>query len=202
MNKELKKTLKTLEDDGEYDYEEMLAEVMASRGRQKNMSFFGFTGTPKEKTLEVFGTKNSADQFEPFHIYSMQQSIHEGFTLDVLENYTTYRRYLKLNQLYAKKMNLPVAKATAKLLKFVDSHELTIKKKVGIMLDHWTAIGSKGIKYRAKAMVVTQSRQHCVQYFHEVNKQLQERGMSDRALVAFSGEVRYKGGFVYGIGIE
>ena len=193
MNKELKKTLSIVEDDGEYDYEEMLAEVMASRGKQANISFFGFTGTPKEKTLEVFGTKNSADKFEPFHIYSMRQSIHERFTLDVLENYTTYKRYLKLNKVCSEEMNLPVAKATAKLLNHVDSHEKTIEYKVKIMLNHWIEKGSKQIEGRARAMIVTQSRQHCVQYFREVNKQLQEIGLSYRALVAFSGDVGYAG---------
>ena len=193
MSKELKKVLASTENDGEYDYEEMLAEVMKSRGKQANLSFFGFTGTPKEKTLEIFGTKNSVGQFEPFHIYSMQQSIHERFTLDVLANYTTYKRYMKLNQLYAEEMDLPVAKATAKLLKYVDTHERTIEYKVGIMLDHWIKKGSKEIQGRARAMIVTRSRQHCVQYFREVNRQLQEQGLKYRALVAFSGEVQYNG---------
>ena len=202
MNKELKKVLSTIENDGEYDYEEMLAEVMASRGKQENISFFGFTGTPKEKTLEVFGTKNSADKFEPFHIYSMQQSIHERFTLDVLENYTSYKRYLKLNKVCAEEMNLPVAKATAKLLKYVDSHETTIKYKVSIMLNHWIEKGSKQIEGRARAMIVTQSRQHCVQYFREVNRQLQERRLNYRALVAFSGEVGYAGDSFTEIGLN
>lgn len=202
MNKELKKALSVVEDDGEYDYEEMLAEVMASRGKQANISFFGFTGTPKEKTLEVFGTKNSADKFEPYHIYSMQQSIHERFTLDVLENYTTYKRYLKLNKVCGDEMKLPVAKATAKLLNYVDSHETTIEYKVKIMLNHWIEKGSKQIEGRARAMIVTQSRQHCVQYFWEVNKQLQELGMSYRALVAFSGEVGYAGDSFTEVGLN
>lgn len=193
LSKELKKVLSAVKHDGEYDYEEMLAEVMARRGKQANLSFFGFTGTPKEKTLEIFGTRNSVGQFEPFHIYSMQQSICEGFTLDVLENYTTYNRYMKLNQLCAEELDLPVAKATAKLLKYVDSHERTIEYKVSIMLKHWTEKGSREIEGRARAMIVTQSRQHCVQYFREVNRQLQKRKLKYRALVAFSGEIHYKG---------
>ena len=193
LNKELKGVLSDFDDDDGYDYEEMLAKVMASRGKQANISFFGFTGTPKAKTLEVFGTKNQDNQFKPFHIYSMRQSVHEGFTLDVLANYTTYKRYLKLNQVCAKDRNLPVAKASAELIKYVDSHEQTIQYKVNIMLDHWINKASKKIEGRARAMIVTQSRKHCVQYFQEVNRQLRDRGLSYRALVAFSGEVNYHG---------
>ena len=73
----------------------MIREEIKNRGRQKHISFFGFTGTPKEKTLELFGTKQSNGEFEPFHVYSMYQSIHEGFTLNVLENYTTFKRFFK-----------------------------------------------------------------------------------------------------------
>ncbi len=90
-------------------------------------------------------------------------------------------------------MDLPVAKATAKLLKYVDSHERTIEYKVKIMLGHWIKMGSKQIAGQARAMIVTQSRRHCVQYFREVNRQLQDRGLKYRALVAFFGEVRHNG---------
>ena len=98
LSKELKKSLSKSDDDDEFDYEEMLRQEIQSRGKQDHISFFGFTGTPKEKTLELFGTKTPEGQFVPFHIYSMYQSIHEGFTLDVLQNYTTYKRYFKVKQ--------------------------------------------------------------------------------------------------------
>ena len=193
MSKELKKSLSKVEDDGEFDYEQWLVNEMQNRGRQRHISFFGFTGTPKEKTLEIFGTKIEVEQFKPFHVYSMRQSINENFTLDVLQNYTTYKRYFKLKSTYEGEKKYPKAKATKKLIEYVDSAKETIEYKVNIMLDHWIEKGSKEIQGRARAMIVTQSRRHCVQYFQEVNRQLKERGLNYRALVAFSGEVSYEG---------
>ena len=192
LSKELKKTLSKTKS-GKVDYEDYLIAEIKNRGRQPHISFFGFTGTPKAKTLELFGTKEG-DSFVPFHIYSMSQSIHEKFTLDVLQNYTIYKRYLKLNQLAEGDDELvPASRAASQLLAYVDSHEVTIAKKVTIMLDHWVEKGAKGIKHQARGMIVTRSRKHCVQYFHEVNQQLKERGLNYRALVAFSGEVEVHG---------
>ena len=192
LSKELKKTLSKTKS-GKVDYEDYLIEEIKNRGRQPHISFFGFTGTPKAKTLELFGTKEG-DSFVPFHIYSMSQSIHEKFTLDVLQNYTIYKRYLKLNQLAnGDDQIVPASRAATQLLAYVDSHEITIEKKVTIMLDHWVEKGSKGIKNRARGMIVTRSRNHCVQYFYEVNQHLKERGLDYRALVAFSGEVEVHG---------
>ena len=96
----MKKSLTGTEDDEEdFTLESYLDEQIKTRGRQKHISFFGFTGTPKEKTLEIFGTKQTDNTFKPFHIYSMKQSIHEGYTLDVLQNYTTYKRYFKVKEI-------------------------------------------------------------------------------------------------------
>lgn len=190
MSKELKKSLsKSDEDDDEFDYEEMLRQEIQSRGKQSHISFFGFTGTPKEKTLELFGTKTRDGKFVPFHIYSMYQSIHEGFTLDVLQNYTTYKRYFKVKQTKDGDIEVPTGKGKLELVRYVDSHEMTIRSKVQIMLDHWIDKGSKEIQGRSRGMIVTQSRKHCVWYFKEINKQLEERGLSYRCLVGFSGEV-------------
>ncbi len=190
MSKELKKSLsKSDEDDDEFDYEEMLRQEIQSRGKQSHISFFGFTGTPKEKTLELFGTKTQEGKFVPFHIYSMYQSIHEGFTLDVLQNYTTYKRYFKVKQTKDGDIEVPTGKGKLELVRYVDSHEMTIRSKVQIMLDHWIDKGSKEIQGRSRGMIVTQSRKHCVWYFKEINRQLEERGLSYRCLVGFSGEV-------------
>ena len=195
LSKELKKSLsKSDDDDDEFDYEDMLREEIESRGRHQNISFFGFTGTPKEKTLELFGTKTNDGQFIPFHTYSMYQSIHERFTLDVLQNYTTYKRYFKVKQKDSGEIEIPISKAKKEMVKYVDSHEQTITYKVNIMLDHWIQHGSKEIQGKSRGMVVTQSRKHCIQYFFEVNKQLKERGINYQALVGFSGEVNYEGG--------
>lgn len=190
LSKELKKSLsKSDEDDDDFDYEEMLRQEIQSRGKQSHISFFGFTGTPKEKTLELFGTKTREGKFAPFHIYSMYQSIHEGFTLDVLQNYTTYKRYFKVKQTKDGDIEVPTGKGKLELVRYVDSHEMTIRSKVQIMLDHWIEKGSKEIQGRSRGMIVTQSRKHCVWYFKEINRQLEERGLSYRCLVGFSGEV-------------
>jgi type I restriction enzyme R subunit len=188
--KDLKKSLSKSDEDGdEVDYEEMLRQEMQSRGKQSHISFFGFTGTPKEKTLELFGTKTKDGKFVPFHIYSMYQSIHEGFTLDVLKNYITYKRYFKIKQTKGGEIEIPTGKGKLEIVRFVDSHEMTIDSKVKIMLDHWIEKGSKEIEGRSRGMIVTQSRKHCVWYFKEINRQLEERGLSYRCLVGFSGEV-------------
>ena len=189
LSKELKKSLSKSDDDDEFDYEEMLRQEIQSRGKQDHISFFGFTGTPKEKTLELFGSKTSEGQFVPFHTYSMRQSIHEGFTLDVLQNYTTYKRYFKVKQTKDGDMEIPTGKGKQELVRYVDSHDMTVQTKVQIMLDHWIEKGSKEIQGRSRGMIVTQSRKHCVRYFKEINKQLEERGMTYKCLVGFSGEV-------------
>ena len=193
LSKELKKSLSKSDDDDEFDYEEMLRQEIQSRGKQDHISFFGFTGTPKEKTLELFGTKTPEGQFVPFHIYSMYQSIHEGFTLDVLQNYTTYKRYFKVKQTKDGDIEVPTGRGKRELIRYVDSHEMTIRNKVQIMLDHWIDKGSKEIQGRSRGMIVTQSRKHCVWYFKEINKQLEERGMTYKSLVGFSGEVSIDG---------
>ena len=193
LSKELKKSLSKTGDDDEFDYEEMLRQEIRNRGKQDHISFFGFTGTPKDKTLELFGTKTEDGKFKPFHIYSMYQSIHEGFTLDVLQNYTTYKRYFKIKQTRDNEMEIPVSKGKKELVKYVDSHEQTIRYKVNIMLDHWINKGSKEIRGQSRGMIVTRSRKHCVLYFNEVNAQLKERGISYRSLVGFSGEVTLDG---------
>ena len=189
LSKELKKSLSKSDDDDEFDYEEMLRQEIRSRGKQKHISFFGFTGTPKEKTLELFGTKTPEGEFVPFHIYSMYQSIHEGFTLDVLQNYTTYKRYFKVKQTKDEDIKIPTGKGKRELIRYVDSHKMTIRNKVQIMLDHWVSKGVKEIQGQSRGMVVTQSRKQCVKYFKEINRQLEERGRSYRCLVGFSGEV-------------
>jgi len=155
LSTELKKSLSKTDDDDEFDYEEMLRQEIQSRGRQKHISFFGFTGTPKEKTLELFGTKTSEGTFQPFHIYSMYQSIHERFTLDVLQNYTTYKRFFKVKQTKEGDIEIPSGKGKRELIRYVDAHEMTIRNKVQIMLDHWVNKGSKEIQGRSRGMIVT-----------------------------------------------
>ena len=195
LSKELKKSLSKTEnnDDEEFDYEKLLIDEIKNRGKQKHISFFGFTGTPKSKTLELFGEKNEEGEFVPFHLYSMYQSINEGFTLDVLKNYTTYERYFKVHKISEGDKEIPTRKGRQELIRYVDSHPDSIKLKVKIILDHWINIGSNGIQGKSRGIVVTSSRKHCVWYAKEITKQLLEKGINYRCLVGFSGEITING---------
>ena len=190
LSKELKKSLTGTEDDEEdFTLESYLDEQIKTRGRQKHISFFGFTGTPKEKTLEIFGTKQADNTFKPFHIYSMKQSIHEGYTLDVLQNYTTYKRYFKVKETKEDAIEIDTAQGTKEIFNYVDSHQITIQNKVKIILDHFFNKSSKEIQGKSRGMIVVKTRKLCVQYFQEINKQLNERKSNFQCLVGFSGEV-------------
>ena len=190
LSKELKKSLTGTEDDEEdFTLESYLDEQIKTRGRQKHISFFGFTGTPKEKTLEIFGTKQTDNTFKPFHIYSMKQSIHEGYTLDVLQNYTTYKRYFKVKEIKEDAIEIDTAQGTKEIFNYVDSHLVTIQNKVKIILDHFFNKSSKEIQGKSRGMIVVKTRKLCVQYFQEINKQLNERKSNFQCLVGFSGEV-------------
>lgn len=180
------------EDEDERDYEDIIREEIQSRGKQNHISFFGFTGTPKPKTLELFGRKNEDGSFVPFHLYSMRQSIHEGFTLDVLKNYTTYKRYFKVVHSGEDK-ELPEGKVKRELVNFVDSHSETIKQKVQIILDHFVSKSSKSIDGKGRGMVVVRSRKHCVLFHEEMVKQMRTMGLSYSCLVGFSGTIFHNG---------
>jgi len=191
-SKHLKKSL-SISDDDEIDYEEMIRQEIQSRGKQEHISFFGFTGTPKNKTLELFGRKNSDGHFVPFDIYSMKQSIFEGFTLDVLQNYTSYKRYFKVLQTQEEDEELPESKVKRELVNFVDSHHETINQKVTIILDHFVSKTSKKIDGKGRGMVVVRSRKHCVLFHEEMMKQMRERNLSYTCLVGFSGSIFHNG---------
>ncbi len=195
-SKHLKKSLSVdvIEDDeGNIDYEEMIRQDIESRGKQSHISFFGFTGTPKNKTLELFGRKNDNGQFVPFHSYSMKQSIFEGFTLDVLEHYTTYKRYFKVKQTGEEDVELPEGKVMSQLVDYVDSHDEVIRQKVTIILNQFVSVTSKKINGQGRGMVVVRSRKHCVLFFQELVRQLKERGLNYSSLVGFSGVVNLNG---------
>lgn len=193
-SKHLKKSLSIGDDDdGEVDYEEMIRQEIESRGKQDHISFFGFTGTPKNKTLELFGRRNEEGHFVPFHSYTMKQSITEGFTLDVLQNYTTYKRYFKVLQTSEEDEEVPESKVKREMVNFVDSHEETIRQKVTIILDHFVQHTSKKIDGRGRGMVVVRSRKHCVLFHEEMVKQMRERGLSYSCLVGFSGTIFHNG---------
>jgi type I restriction enzyme R subunit len=170
----------------------ILAEIQR-RGRLPNVSTFAFTATPKEKTLELFGTRRPDGRFEPFHLYSMRQAIEEGFILDVLENYTTYKAYWRLLKTVEQDPHYDRSKATALLKSFVELHPHAISEKIRIMVDHFAAHSQNEIGGRAKAMIVTRSRLHAVRYKLALDRYLREQGHPWKSLVAFSGTVEDEG---------
>jgi type I restriction enzyme R subunit len=178
-------------EEGETDWEDRLNEIMQSRGRQPNLSFFAFTATPKGKTLELFGRKGANGLPEPLHIYSMRQAIEEGFILDVLTHYTTYTMYYNLLKAAEDDPELPKKKATRVLAKFTTLHPYNIEQKTEVMIEHFRHSVKNRIGGRAKAMVVTSSRLHAVRFKLAFDRYIAENGYTDvRSLVAFSGTVR------------
>ncbi len=165
------------------------------RGRQSHISYFAFTATPKNKTLELFGRKNAEGKFAPFHTYTMRQAIEEGFILDVLAQYTTYKRYFRLTTAGASVDGVEEAtdreverdKAGRVLVNFVDLSPHAIDAKANICLDHFVAHTARAIKGRGRAMFVTRSRLHAVRYFLAFRQNMRDRHLPYEPLVAFSG---------------
>jgi len=175
----------------ESDWEDRLNQVMESRGRQKNLSFFAFTATPKGKTLELFGRPGGNGLPEAFHLYSMRQAIEERFILDVVKRYTTYTTYYRLVKAVEDDPDLPKKKAARALAKFMSLHPHNIEQKTEVMVEHFRQKVRGQLGGRAKAMVVTSSRLHAVRYKQAFDHYFTEHGINDmRSLVAFSGTVR------------
>ena len=171
------------------DIDAEILEVMEQRRMQDHISYFGFSGTPKNKTLELFGRKNDEGIFIPFDTYSMRQSISEGFTLDVLQNYTTFKRYFELVKSVSEDKEYEKARTLRTLTNYVDLQPHSIEKKTRIMLEHFTARTEKTIGGKGRAMLVTSSRLHCVRYKQEFDRQMKEMGLPYGCLVAFSDTV-------------
>jgi type I restriction enzyme R subunit len=185
-----KKAKEEAEAQGLPDYEEEILKTMVKRGRQPNISFFAFTATPKYKTLEVFGRPGTNGKPEPFHLYSMRQAIEEGFILDVLKNYTTYKTYFRLVKTTEDDPQVVKSKAAKALARFMSLHPHNIAQKTEVMIEHFRAFTRHKIGGRAKAMVVTGSRLHAVRYKQEFDRYISAKGYDDiKTLVAFSGTV-------------
>jgi type I restriction enzyme R subunit len=168
--------------------ENMLRE-MAKRPRQPNLSYFAFTATPKFKTLALFDEPGD-DGKSPFHLYSMRQAIQEGFILDVLANYTTYKAYFGMVKAIADDPSVPQREAARALTRFLAFHPHNLRQKVEVIVEHFRTFTKHKIGGRAKAMVVTGSRLHAVHYKLAIDEYIAEKGYSDiRTLVAFSGEL-------------
>ena len=172
------------------DDEDRLLDELAAQGIHKNLSFFAFTATPKGKTLQMFGTKDAEGVYHPFHIYSMRQAIEEGFILDVLKNYMTYKMYYKILKTIDDDPELDTTAGAKAILNYETLHPHNISQKTTIMLEHFMNITRHKMGGRAKAMVVTPSRLHAVRYVKEFKRQIEEKGYKDLdVLVAFSGEI-------------
>lgn len=174
--------------------EDLVVDIVKGRKMLTNASYFAFTATPKNKTLELFGEKyndNGKEKFRAFHLYSMKQAIEENFILDVLQNYTTYQSYYALLKKIEDDPAYDKNKAQKKLKIFVESHSHAIAKKTALMVDHFmdNVIRKSKINGLAKAMVVTSSRRNAVKYKKAFDKYLADTGNPYKAIVAFSGEI-------------
>lgn len=184
-------------DKDEYDEltsEDLVVDIVKGRKMLTNASYFAFTATPKNKTLELFGEKfmdNGKEKFRPFHLYSMKQAIQEDFIRDVLENYTTYQSFYGLYKRIEEDPQFDKTKAQKKLRIYVESHDLAIEKKTGLMIEHFmeSVIKRKKINGLAKAMLVTSSRKNAVKYKKAFDKYLSDTGNPFKAIVAFSGDI-------------
>ena len=176
------------------DEQDKILNELATQGQHDNLSFFAFTATPKDKTLQMFGTQTPDGKYVPYHIYSMKQAIEEGFILDVLKNYVTYKNYYKIIKTIADDPQIETSSGVKAIKKYESLHPHNIAQKTAIMIEHFREVTQKQIGGRAKAMVVTSSRLHAVRYLNEFKRYIKAHGYDDLdVLVAFSGEVNDDG---------
>jgi type I restriction enzyme R subunit len=179
--------------------EDKINRLMEAKKLLPNASYFAFTATPKNKTLEIFGEPDpQADgtvKHRPFHSYTMKQAIQEGFILDVLAHYTPVDSYYKLVKTVESDPEFDSKRAKKKLRRYVESHDHAIRLKAEIMVDHFheQVLALNKIGGEARAMVVTSGIERAIQYFHAIREYLSERKSRHKAIVAFSGEHEYGG---------
>ena len=193
--------LAELDDGGEISTEDILAVQMSAKAKDDGVTYIAFTATPKAKTLETFGRlpdpnkpKGKDNLPQPFHVYSMQQAIEEGFILDVLQNYTSYKLAFRLANQGKDWDDKEVehAEAMKGLMRWVRLHPYNIAQKVQIVVEHFRELVASLLDGKAKAMVVTSSRLEAVRWQLAINKYIQDKGYTIKTLVAFSGEVNDK----------
>lgn len=176
------------------DVEDLIAEYQRQRGPQPNISFFAFTATPRNVTLERFGVPGPDGKPHAFHTYSMRQAIEEGFILDVLQNYMTYKAYYQLEKAIEEDPELSSRRGQTKVARFASLHPTAIGQKVEVIIEHFRRHVMKELDGQAKAMVVTQSREHALRYYFGVQDYIGKQSYSDiKALVAFSGDLTLDG---------
>ena len=179
------------EKDGDMDdNQDRIIKAMESRKMRGNGSYFAFTATPKDSTLEKFGEKQADGRFTPFDLYSMKQAIEEGFILDVVRNYTTFKSYYEIQKSVENDPAFDSNKAQKALKAYVERQQQTIDVKAEIMLDHFISniFAKKRLKGHAKAMIVTQNIEMAIRYYQAINRLLEQKGNPFKAMIAFSGE--------------
>ncbi len=177
-------------DVGEVD---RVMDELAAQGQHANLSFFAFTATPKPKTLELFGSRQADGSYRHFHCYSMRQAIEEGFILDVLRNYMSYKCYFEISSSADAEQLVSCKAANRELGCYTSLHPYNIAQKVGVVLSYYMSRTRHQIGGRGKAMLVCGSREHALSYAQELRRQVRERGYGIGVLVAFSGELTVQG---------
>lgn len=178
----------------EEDVEMKIAEYQDSRGPQSNISVFAFTATPRNVTLERFGTRGPDGLPHPFHLYSMRQAIEEGFILDVLQNYMTYKAYYGLEKAIEDDPTFKSTEAQRRVARFAHLHPSAIGQKVEVIVEHFRRHVLSEMDGQAKAMLVTASREAALKYYFGMKEYIEKQGYADiKALVAFSGELDLDG---------
>ena len=195
MNQAMGNSSEENEEEDEQDPQDKILEAMRSRKMRGNASYLAFTATPKNNTLERFGVKQADGKHKPFHLYSMKQAIEEGFILDVLANYTTYKSYYEIEKSIQENPLFDTVKAQKKLRTYVEQNKQTIATKADIMLEHFVTklVNTKKLKGKAKAIVATQSIESAINYYFALKTLLEERGNPFRIAIAFSGTKKIKG---------
>lgn len=177
------------------DTQDKILQSMQGRKMRGNASYFAFTATPKNTTLEKFGLKDADGRFHPFHLYSMKQAIEEGFILDVLANYTTYRSYYEIQKSIEDNPLFDSSKAQKKLRAYVERNQQTINTKAEIMLDHFVGqvVNTKRLHGKAKGMVITQNIEAAIRYYKAITALVANMGNPFKVLIAFSGSKEVDG---------
>lgn len=177
-------------EDAAADWEDQLADELASHGRHKNLTFVAFTATPKEQTLEIFGDEWPDGSFHPFHVYSMRQAIEEGFIMDPLANYVSYSEAVELARTVPDNPDVPSSPTLKLLRKYKELHPYALGQKAEIIVETFRNVTRTKIRGKGKMMVVTASRFATVRYYHEIKRYMQKKGYDDiEVLVAFSGAI-------------
>lgn len=175
----------------EIEAKDILVQDMLSQGKHRNLSFFAFTATPKGKTLEIFGEPQSDGSFHPFHIYSMRQAIEEGFILDVLANYTTYKMCYQIAKNVPDNPDVPTSKAVRTIRRYEELHPHNLAQKAAIIVETFRDVTKHKIGGLGKMMVVTASRLAAVRYYHEIKRYLEQNDYDDiKIMIAFSGSLK------------